>query len=95
MPALLDTRTTVNPPALHVHLVFNPDDQAWVRRSDIPVPRFWEGHGVAPATGDVLRFGGRQFVIQARVWEHDGSTPVLRLFLGDAHAQSDTTFGSL
>ena len=73
--------------------VFTPDDQAWIRRTAIQVPQFWQGHTVAPALGDVLRIGGRQFVIQARVWEHDGVLPVLRLFLGSSHAQSDTTFG--
>ena len=79
--------------SLSIKLVFSRDDQAWLRREEIQVPRFWEGHGVAPALGDVLRFGGRQFLVQGRVWEHDGAAPVLRVFLGDAHAQSDTTFG--
>lgn len=73
--------------------VFNADDQAWIRRTSVEVPRFWHGHSVAPALGDVLRVGGRQFVIQARVWEHDGNAPLLRLYLGSGHALSDTTFG--
>jgi hypothetical protein len=73
--------------------VFTPDDQAWIRRTAVVVPRFWQDHTVAPALGDILRMGGRQFVIEARVWEHDGALPVLRLFLGDSHAQSDTSFG--
>ena len=73
--------------------VFTADDQAWIRRTSVEVPKFWRGHTVAPATGDVLRVGGRQFVIEARVWEHDGTMPVLRLFLGSGHARSDTTFG--
>lgn len=80
---------------LQINLVFNSDDQVWLRRSGVQVPNFWQDHGVAPATGDVLRIGDRQFAIQARVWEHDGERPVLRLFLGDAHAQSDTSFGRL
>ncbi len=37
--------------------------------------------------------GGRQFIIEARVWEHDGTLPVLRLFLSSGHARSDTFFG--
>ena len=78
---------------LQVVLVFNADDQAWIRREGIAVPRYWEGHAAAPAVGDVVRFGGRQFVIQARVWEHDGESALLRLFVGDARAQSDTSFG--
>ena len=72
---------------------FSLDDQAWLRRSSIPVPKFWSGHTVAPQTGDALRVGGRQFIIQARVWEHDGAMPVLRLFLSSGHAESDTVFG--
>ena len=48
---------------------------------------------MAPAAGDALRIGGRQFVVQARVWEHDGGIPILRLFLSGGHAESDTVFG--
>ena len=80
-------------PDVKIVPVFNADDQAWLRRSAVEVPRFWHGHSVAPALGDVLRVGGRQFVIQARVWEHDGGAPLLRLYLGSGHALSDTAFG--
>ena len=80
---------------LQVSLVFNADDQAWIRREGIVVPHFWHGHTVAPEVGDVVRFGGRQFIIQTRVWERDGELTVLRLFVGDARAQSDTSFGTL
>jgi hypothetical protein len=45
--------------------------------------------------GDVLRIGGRQFTLTARVWEHDGEGTVLRLFLGGSHAPSDTGFGEM
>ena len=74
-------------------LVFTSDDQAWIRRTAVVVPIFWKGHSVPPMAGDVLRIGGRQFTIEARVWEHDGTVPTLRLFLGSGHAQSDTAFG--
>ena len=77
---------------IQIVLVFTSDDQAWIRRTPIEVPKFWQGHAVAPATGDVIRVGGRQFVFEARVWEHDGTLPVLRLFLSSGHAHSDTTF---
>lgn len=80
-------------PSLRTVLSFSTDDQAWLRRSGIAVPSFWDGHGVAPAQGDAVRIGGRQFLIQARVWEHDADGPLLRLFVGGAHAQSDTVFG--
>jgi len=89
----METSFTMDSLNLRIVLAFNEDDQAWLRRSSIPVPKFWDGHGVAPASGDVLRIGGRQFVVEARVWEHDGAAPVLRLFLGSGHAQSDTAFG--
>ena len=79
--------------AIKINPVFTADDQAWLRREGVAVPPFWQGHTVAPALGDVLRIGGRQFVIQARVWEHDGTLPVLRLYIGSGHAQSDTAFG--
>ncbi|HKX43134.1 MAG TPA: hypothetical protein VJO99_18390 [Burkholderiaceae bacterium] len=78
---------------IRIAVVFPTDDQAWIRRSGIVVPDFWAGHSVPPATGDVLRIGGRQFVIEARVWEHDGAMALLRLFVSSGHAQSDTTFG--
>lgn len=78
---------------IRIALVFSHEDQSWIRREGIPVPAFWQGHTVAPALGDVVRVGGRQFVIEARVWEHDGTQPVLQLFVGSSHAQSDTTFG--
>ena len=79
---------------LKILLAFSLDDQAWIRRSSIVVPKYWAGHGVAPAAGDALRIGGRQFVVQGRVWEHDGATPVLRLYLSSGHAESDTVFGT-
>ena len=78
---------------LRIVLAFSPDDQAWLRRSAIAVPKYWEGHAVAPHAGDALRVGGRQFMVQARVWEHDGTTPALRLLLSSGHAESDTVFG--
>jgi hypothetical protein len=81
--------------ALQINLVFSPDDQAWIRRERLVVPAFWHTHSIAPLVGDVVRFGGRQFVIQARVWEHDGGAAQLRLFVGQARAESDTSLGGL
>jgi hypothetical protein len=80
---------------LQIILVFSTDDQAWMRREGIAVPRFWQGHDTAPLVGDVVRFGGRQFVIRTRVWESDGGATVLKLFVSDARAESDTSFGTL
>lgn len=79
--------------SLRIVLEFTPEDRTWMRISKVDVPRFWDGHTAAPAHGDVVRVGGRQFVIDARVWEHDGAAPMLRLYLSSGHAQSDTTFG--
>jgi hypothetical protein len=78
---------------LRILPVFSPDDQAWIRRSSVVVPQFWDGHAVAPAIEDVLRVGGRQFTVKGRMWEHDGSGTILRLYLSDAYAESDTVFG--
>jgi hypothetical protein len=78
---------------LRILMTFSTDDQAWLRRNSVAVPAFFQGHAVAPAQGDALRIAGRQFLVQARVWEHDDEGPLLRLFLSDAHAQSDTVFG--
>jgi hypothetical protein len=78
---------------LRIVLGFSPEDQAWIRRSKVDVPKFWAGHQVAPATGDVLRIGGRQFLIKGRMWEQEGPDVVLRLFLSSAYAESDTVFG--
>lgn len=80
-------------PLPRIVMSFSPDDQAWLRRSQIAVPKFWAGHGTAPLAGDALRIGGRQFLIQARVWEADAEGPLLHLFIGSSHAQSDTVFG--
>jgi hypothetical protein len=80
---------------LRIVLGFSPEDQAWIRRSKVEVPKFWVGHDVAPATGDVLRVGGRQFLIKGRLWEQEGPEIVLRLFLSSAYAQSDTVFGEI
>jgi hypothetical protein len=78
---------------LNIVLEFNAEDRAWIRISKVDVPKFWAGHNVPPALGDVVRLGGRQFVIEARVWEQDVATPMLRLYLSSSHAQSDTSFG--
>jgi len=78
-----------------IELVFSSDDQAWIRREQIAVPKFWQGHAIAPLVGDVLRFGGRQFVVEVRVWEQEGGQPLLRLFVGNARAESDTSLGGL
>lgn len=78
---------------LRIVLEFTTEDRTWIRVNKIDVPRFWRGHAVPPALGDVVRVGGRQFVIEARVWEHDGTLPMLRLYVGSGHAQSDTSFG--
>ncbi len=78
---------------IRIILSFSADDQAWIRQNKVVIPKFWANHSIQPAQGDVFRVAGRQFLIQARVWEHDGASPVLRLFIGNAHAQSDTIFG--
>jgi hypothetical protein len=74
-------------------LAFTAEDTAWLKRNQHAVPRYWEGHAAPPLTGDVIRLGGRQFLIQGRAWEHDADGPLLRVFVGASHAHSDTVFG--
>lgn len=83
----------MNHTQLRIVLAFSADDQAWIRQNKITVPKFWDNHAVPPLQGDVIRVAGRQFLIQGRVWEHDGTAAVLRIFVGNAHAESDTVFG--
>lgn len=80
---------------LRVQLIFSAEDQAWLRRSSITVPAYWEGSDTLPVVGDAIRLAGRQFVVRGRVWEHDGASPVLRVVLSDGGAESDTAFGTL
>jgi hypothetical protein len=84
---------TMNPTPLRVVLVFSPEDQSWIRRAALTVPDFWQGHGVPPAMGDEFRLGGRQFTIQGRLWAQEGDMTLLRVFVGSAHAESDSVFG--
>jgi hypothetical protein len=77
-----------------IALTFTAEDLAWIKRQQTPVPRFWQGHDAPPLTGDVIRLGGRQFLIQGRAWEHDADGPLLRIFVGASHAHSDTVFGT-
>jgi hypothetical protein len=80
---------------LTISLVFGREDQGWMRRSGIVAPRFWAGHTVPPVRGDLLRIGGRQFEVLARLWDHDGATPILRLYLSSGRADGDTAFHGL
>ena len=41
----------------------------------------------------IVQRGGRQFTVQGRLWEQDGEGTVLRVFVGSAHAESDSVFG--
>lgn len=83
----------MEPHSLRVVLVFSPEDQAWIRRGALTVPDFWQGHNVAPVLGDEFRLGGRQFTIQGRLWAQEGGATLLRVFVGSAHAESDSVFG--
>ena len=82
-------------PQVHTVLAFTPEDLPWVRRMEKDVPAFFAGHCTAPALGDVLRIGGRQFAVIARVGEHDGTRPGMRLYLGPGRADTDTVFHEL
>ena len=81
--------------SLRVSMTFDPEDQAWLRRDRVSVPQFWQGSETTPLVGDAIRFAGRQFIVRGRIWEHDGSVPVLRLVLSSGGAESDTVFSPL
>jgi hypothetical protein len=85
----------MGPQSLNTALVFMSDDRAWIRQTKLNVPDFWARHNTAPALGDILRIGGRQFTVMTRVWDHDGTLPLLRLYLGPGRADSDTSFHGL
>ncbi|TXH90339.1 MAG: hypothetical protein E6Q78_05195 [Rhodoferax sp.] len=71
---------------------FSPDDLDLIRKNGTTVPNFWPGLQVPPAQGDLVRFGGRQYVVTARVWEYTERGPLLRLYMGDGSAQSDVPY---
>jgi hypothetical protein len=81
--------------SLHIDLVFSREDQTWMRRAGVVVPKFWAGHAVPPVRGDVLRIGGRQFEVMVRLWDHEAEAPVLRLYLSSGRADGDTAFQGL
>lgn len=83
----------MNQSNLRIVLTFAPEDASWLRQGKHTVPKYWDGHSAPPITGDVIRLGGRQFLIQGRAWEHDSEGPPLRVFVGASHAHSDTIFG--
>lgn len=76
---------------LNITLTFEPEDLALLQRDGAAIPPYWQGHLTAPALGDVLRFGKWQCAVAGRAWEHDGTTPVLRLYMTPLRARSDTT----
>jgi hypothetical protein len=45
----------LDPQNLKIILAFSLDDQAWIRRSSIVVPKYWAGHSVAPAASSSSR----------------------------------------
>jgi hypothetical protein len=79
---------------LKIILAFSLDDQAWIGALRSSYRSTGRDTASRPPRATRLRIGGRQFTIQGRVWEHDGATPVLRLYLSSGHAESDTVFGN-
>lgn len=67
---------------LAITLSFHPDDAESPHRTGESVPPFWTAHSAAPERADLLRIGRRLYAVTARVWEHDGTQPVLVLYLG-------------
>lgn len=77
---------------LQIVLHFEEEDKAWTRFAKVDVPNFWHGHSVPPIAGDLVRIGGRQFTINGRIWDHDGGTTLLRIYLASGHVASDSVF---
>lgn len=74
----------------NIALSFTPEDLKTLAASGQPIPRFWQGHSVAPAQSDLLRFGPWQCFVSARTWEfEDSDRPTLRLYLSDLRARTD------
>ncbi len=79
----------MQPNGITITMVFSPEDLADIRARGLTPPKFWDGHLIPPNLHDVIRFGGRQYVVNARVWEHRGQTPELVLYLSDGKTQSN------
>jgi hypothetical protein len=75
---------------LSIAITFDPDDLAQIQRDGATIPPYWQGHQTPPALGDVLRFGQWQCAVSGRAWEHDGTLPVLRLYMTRLQPRSDT-----
>ena len=77
---------------LQIAMSFTPEDLEEIQKSGVTVPMFWPLPGVLPMAMDMVRFGGRQYVISCRVWETSETGTVLRLYMGNGTSQSDASF---
>lgn len=71
----------INLAQLQVTITFESLDLALLQRERVAIPNYWQGHLTPPAIGDVLRFGRWQVAVCSRAWEHDGTRPMLRLYV--------------
>ena len=77
---------------LQITMTFTPEDLDYLKKVGTSVPMFWPQADVLPMALDVVRFGGPQYVIQARVWETSEDGTVLRLYMSSGSPQSDKAF---
>ncbi len=82
---------SIDVPTLNITVSFTPEDLERLRADGTAIPPFWSGHPIPPQVGDLLRFGLYQCAVTARVWEHDGAMPVLRLYVSDLQKRSDVS----
>lgn len=78
----------MQPTALNFILVFSPEDKADLEARGISVPPFWQGHYCQPLVGDIVRFGGKQYVVAGRSWEYTLGAPSLCLYMSDGVTQT-------
>ena len=76
---------------IDIVMTFDPEDLAVIQRTGAAIPPLWTGHPMQPAAGDVVRFGAWQCSVFGRAWEHNGTRPVLRLYMSRLTARSDET----
>jgi hypothetical protein len=77
---------------LQITMTFTGEDLAQIKQSGVTVPMFWPTPALLPNAMDMVRFGGRQYVIAYRVWETSEAGTVLRLYMESSTTQIDASF---
>lgn len=78
----------MNAVPLDITLDFSPEDRADIEARGLTVPPFGNHPLFSPLVGDMLRFGGKQYIVMARVWEHSAERPTLVLEMSNSATQT-------